>query len=141
MWEYRPTPASQRLRFIGGLLLTLAFLLVSRWIRGSLGLGLAINVVSVLVHLVLSLVLLAYLPNRASRWMDLLPGAIVASIGLIGMNVFTVVWLPHKLASLSETYGGLGVAVATLSYLTLLGYLLVASILANVMWQEYRSAA
>jgi hypothetical protein len=64
----------------------------------------------------------------------------VATTGVIGLNIFTVVWLPHKLASLSATYGALGVAVAALSYLALLGYLLVASILAKVMWHEYRTS-
>lgn len=141
MWEYQPTPPRQRLRFIGGLLLTLALLLATRWIRGQVAIGLAVNLTAIAVHLVLALVLLAYLPNRARSWTDLLPGAIVTSVGMIGLNVFTVVWLPHKLTKLSETYGGLGVAVATLSYLALLGYLLVASILTNVMWQEYRTAA
>ena len=141
MWEYQPTPARQRLRFIGGLLLTLAFLLVSRWIRAQLAIGVAINVLAVGVHLVLALVLMAFLPNRARHWSDLLPGALVASVGMIALNVFAVVWLPHKLATLSETYGALGVAVATLGYLALLGYLLVAAILTNVMWQEYRSAS
>jgi uncharacterized BrkB/YihY/UPF0761 family membrane protein len=82
--------------------------------------------------------LLAFLPNRAAHWRDLLPGALVASAGLVGINVFMVMWLPHKLASLSATYGALGVAVATLSFLALIGYLLVASILTNVIWQEYR---
>ena len=62
----------------------------------------------------------------------------MTSAGLVGINVFTVVWLPHKLASLSATYGALGVAVATLSFLALVGYLLVAAILTNVMWHEYR---
>ena len=40
---------------------------------------------------------------------------------MVVLNVFTVVWLPHKLASLSATYGALGVAVTTLGYLALLG--------------------
>ena len=66
-----------------------------------------------------------------------IPGVLVATVGLVGLNIFTVVWLPQELASLSATYGALGVAVATLSYLALLGYLL-ASILTNVIWHEYR---
>jgi uncharacterized BrkB/YihY/UPF0761 family membrane protein len=140
MWEYRPARARQRVRFVGGLLLTLAFLLVERWIRTDLALGILLRVATVAAHLGLALLLLAFLPNRASRWIDLLPGAVVTTAGL-ALNVFTVVWLPRKLASLSETYGALGVAVATLSYLALLGYLLVASILTNVMWQETRYAA
>jgi membrane protein len=138
MWEYHPAPARQRLRFIAGLLITLAYLLLTRWIRSDLAVGIVLQVVSIAAHLVLAVLLLAFLPNRASHWRDLVPGALVTSVGLIGINVFTVVWLPHKLASLSETYGALGIAVATLSYLALVGYLLVASILTNVMWHEYR---
>jgi uncharacterized BrkB/YihY/UPF0761 family membrane protein len=87
---------------------------------------------------VLALLLLAFLPNRAGRWSDLLPGALVATAGMVALNVFAVVWLPHKLASFSETYGALGVAVTTLGYLVLIGYLLVLSILTNVMYQEYK---
>jgi membrane protein len=138
MWEYHPAPARQRLRFIAGLLITLAYLLLTRWIRSDLAVGIVLQVVSIAAHLVLAVLLLAFLPNRASQWRDLVPGALVTTVGLIGINVFTVVWLPHKLASLSETYGALGVAVATLSYLAMVGYLLVASILTNVMWHEYR---
>ena len=96
------------------------------------------HVTSIAVHGALALLLLAFLPNRATRWHDLLPGALVATVGLVGLNVFAVVWLPHKLASLSETYGAIGVAVVTLGYLVLVGYLLVASILTNVMWHEYQ---
>jgi membrane protein len=138
MWEYQPTPARQRLRFIGGLLLTLAYLLLSRWIHTNVALDVVLHVVSIAAHVVLAVLLLAFLPNRANHWSDLVPGALVTSAGLVGINVFTVVWLPHKLASLSATYGALGVAVATLSFLALVGYLLVAAILTNVMWHEYR---
>jgi uncharacterized BrkB/YihY/UPF0761 family membrane protein len=138
MWEHAPTGASKRLRFMGGLVLVIAFIAVSRIIRSNLALGIMINVFGVAAHLGLALLLLAFLPNRATRWVDLLPGAIVAAAGLVALDVFTVVWLPHKLASLSETYGTMGVAVAILSYLALLGYLIVAAILTNVMWREYR---
>jgi uncharacterized BrkB/YihY/UPF0761 family membrane protein len=138
MWEYHPTPARERARFVGGLLLTLAYLLLSRWLRTGFAVGVVLHVVSIAAHVVLAVLLLAFLPNRAAHWRDLLPGALVASAGLVGINVFMVVWLPHKLASLSATYGALGVAVATLSFLALIGYLLVASILTNVIWQEYR---
>src|SRR5215213_3419736 len=51
MWDYQPTPARQRVRFIGGLLLTLAMLLVGRWVRTNLPLGIALQVVSIAVHL------------------------------------------------------------------------------------------
>jgi uncharacterized BrkB/YihY/UPF0761 family membrane protein len=138
MWEHAPTGASKRLRFMGGLVLVIAFIAVSRFVRSNLALGIMINLFGVAAHLGLALVLLAFLPNRATRWVDLLPGAIVAAAGLVALDVFTVVWLPHKLASLSETYGTMGVAVAILGYLALLGYLIVAAILTNVMWREYR---
>jgi membrane protein len=138
MWEYAPTGATRRLRFIAGLVLAIAFIAVGRVLRTNLALGLAVNTGNIAAHLGLALLLLAYLPNRATRWHDLLPGAIVTAAGLIGLDIFTVVWLPHKLASLSQTYGTMGVAIAVLSYLALLGYLLVASILTNVMWREYR---
>jgi membrane protein len=138
MWEYQPTRAAQRVRFLGGLLLTLVILLVGRWIRTSTALAVVVHITSIALHAVLALLLLAFLPNRATRWHDLLPGAFVATAGLVVLNVFAVVWLPHKLASLSETYGALGVVVTTLGYLVLLGYLLVVSILTNVMWREYQ---
>jgi membrane protein len=138
MWEYAPSGATRRLRFIAGLVLAIGFIAVGRVLRTNLALGLAVNIGNIAAHLGLALLLLAYLPNRATRWHDLLPGAIVTAAGLIGLDIFTVVWLPHKLASLSQTYGTMGVAIAVLSYLALLGYLLVAAILTNVMWREYR---
>jgi hypothetical protein len=122
MWDYQPTPALRRVRFLGGLLLTLVILLVGRWIRTSAALAVVVHITSIAVHGALAL-LLAFFPTgdalaRPPAWRA------VATAGLVGLNVFAVVRLPHKLASLSETYGALGVAVVTLGYLVLLGYLL-----------------
>jgi uncharacterized BrkB/YihY/UPF0761 family membrane protein len=66
---------------------------IERWIRTDLALGIVLRVATVAAHLALALLLLAFLPNRASRWIDLLPGAIVTTAGLLTLNVFTVVWL------------------------------------------------
>lgn len=62
---------------------------------------------------------------------DYLPGAIVASIGMQAIQVFSELYLIRKAQSFSDLYGGLGVAAVLLLWLFLLGRLIVGAVMLN----------
>jgi len=76
------------------------------------------------------------LPRRTSHWLDLVPGAALAAIGLSVVNVFAAVYIPARVESASELYGGLGVAFAVLFYLFLVAFLVVGMALVNSVWVD-----
>lgn len=76
------------------------------------------------------------LPRRTSHWLDLAPGAALAALGFSAVNVFAAVYIPAKVASASELYGGLGVAFAVLFYLFLVACLVVGMALVNSVWVD-----
>ena len=77
------------------------------------------------------------LPHRSTAPQWLLPGSIAAPIALSGLQVFANYYLPDKVARSSSLYGSLGVAVAVLFYLYLLGNIIVGSALVNAVWWDH----
>jgi len=130
--------ARARVRFIVGFVAFLGLLWFLAWVR-RLGpvLGLTGALVTVAVALALLVALSAALPHRAADPIHLLPGALVGGAAVIGLQVFTAVWVPRQLESYSDTYGAVGVAVALLAYLAILGNVLVLVPLANATWWDH----
>ncbi len=76
------------------------------------------------------------LPSGDVPWTGFLPGAVLLSIGLQGLHVFTAYFLEEKLAHASELYGALGLAATMLFYLFLIGRGFVwAAELNAVVWE------
>lgn len=78
------------------------------------------------------------MPRRCEEWYWLIPGAIVGAIGMSALQIFGSVYLPDKLASLSSTYGTLSIAIVLLSYLFIVGQVVVASAIASAVWFDLR---
>jgi membrane protein len=57
----------------------------------------------------------------------LLPGALLASTGLVALVIASVIWLPESIASSAEQFGLIGVGFALLSWLVVAGVVLVAA--------------
>jgi membrane protein len=74
------------------------------------------------------------LPRRTTRWTDLLPGALAAAVGFLGLNIASAVYFTDKLHKSSEVYGALGVAVTTLLYLFFVGQIVVVATIVNTIW-------
>jgi YihY family inner membrane protein len=74
------------------------------------------------------------LPRRATRLMDLVPGAIAAAVGFAALNIASAVYFTGKLQKSSEVYGTLGVVVTVLAYLFLIGQIIVVATLVNTIW-------
>jgi uncharacterized BrkB/YihY/UPF0761 family membrane protein len=125
-------------RFVGGLVFFLAFLVLMSWIR-RIGpvLGTAGFLSLLAASLVLFVLMSIALPHRGDDWVHLVPGALVGGAGTVGIQVFTAVWLPNEVASRSATYGALGIAIALLAYLALLGTVLIVVPVVNATWFEY----
>jgi uncharacterized BrkB/YihY/UPF0761 family membrane protein len=67
------------------------------------------------------------LPRRDVGWTGLLPGAVVAGVGLLFVNVFNVYVTTRLVEDRANTYGALGVAAALLFSLVLVGRVIVVS--------------
>jgi uncharacterized BrkB/YihY/UPF0761 family membrane protein len=145
VWEIPPNTVRRttkaRARFMGGFVVFLVLLWFLAWVRrvGPV-LGLTGALLIVVAALALLVALSAALPHRASDPLHLLPGAVVGGIAVIGLQVFTAVWVPRQLENYSNTYGTIGVAVALLVYLAILGNVLILVPLANATWWDHVSA-
>ena len=82
----------------------------------------------------------ARLPNAATGWLELVPGAVVVAVGLQAMHVFTVYFLGPKLESATQLYGIVGVVTTLLFWFYLGGRLIVAGATLNVEFTELRAA-
>jgi membrane protein len=80
------------------------------------------------------------LPNAATDWLDLVPGAVVVSVGLQAMHVFTVYFLGPKLESATQLYGVVGIVTTMLFWFYLGGRLIVSGATLNVELTAMRAA-
>jgi uncharacterized BrkB/YihY/UPF0761 family membrane protein len=78
------------------------------------------------------------LPNRASGWLDLVPGAALIALGLQAMHVFTAFFLGPKLMSATELYGLIGIMTTMLVWFYIAGRLVVAAATLNATSVERR---
>ena len=77
------------------------------------------------------------LGTREVGWKALLPGAIVAALGLEVLKAVGAFYVPRAVASASALYGTLGVVFATLAWLLFFGRLVVYACVVNVVrWEE-----
>ncbi len=116
--------------FIGGAATTTAL----RWLPGFLTpLGV---LVTFLVSVGLWLWTLRVLPNTKLPWRALLPGALLAAVGLEVLKVVGAYYVPKAVASSSQLYGSLGIVFAVLAWLLIFGRLVVYSAVLNVVRYE-----
>ena len=127
-------------RLAGSMLLFGVVLYVSMVVRrAGLVAGLAGSAANTLGVFVGFMGLSWILPRRCREWFWLLPGAVVGTLGFIGVQAFAAFYLPGKLANASATYGALGITLAVLTYLFMVGFMLWAMFLVNsVVWEHRR---
>jgi uncharacterized BrkB/YihY/UPF0761 family membrane protein len=71
-----------------------------------------------------------FLPHRGG-WQGLIPGAVLVGLATEALHLFTVYFLSTKVSHSSQLYGGLGAAAALLTWLYVLGRVLVGSAVLN----------
>lgn len=75
---------------------------------------------------------------EGATWKNFVPGAAIAAVGMLGIHLFTELYLLGKAASFSVLYGGLGVAAVLLLWLYFISRLVVASAVINATtWHRH----
>jgi uncharacterized BrkB/YihY/UPF0761 family membrane protein len=76
------------------------------------------------------------MPHAADAgWKDLIPGAVVFGIAVLGLHIFTVYWVANLIKRRSATYGAIGAALALLLWAYVFGRIMTASAVLNAsLW-------
>jgi uncharacterized BrkB/YihY/UPF0761 family membrane protein len=115
---------------------------VLTWLREAFGLGALAGVIGTLALTTgLALLVMRLLPSRAERWQDLLPGALLLSVGTQLVHVAVVFYFAPKLERSSELYGVLGVSAVLLVWLYVLARLATGAAFLNATIWERRYAS
>lgn len=78
------------------------------------------------------------LPHLRSAWYDLLPGSVAFGVTFAVLHAVGRVYIPRKLEHSSELYGVLGVAAVILTWLLIIGQVIVGAALTNAVWHDHR---
>jgi membrane protein len=118
-----------------------AFLAVRPLILGQLH-----GVVSEVATLAFSTLLWLLTPylmlGRRVSWQRLLPGAVLTAIGMAGVGIWSVIWMPHTLASSASQFGLIGIGFALLTWLIAIAGVIVVTSTGGAMiadrWSQSR---
>jgi membrane protein len=77
------------------------------------------------------------LPHAPVGARQLIPGAVLVALGTEVLHLLTTYWIGHLVARKSHTYGAIGVALAALLWVYVLGRIIVASAGVNAaLWRR-----
>lgn len=62
---------------------------------------------------------------RRVEWRRLIPTALLTSVGMTGLSIGSIVYMPEAIASSADRYGSIGIAIALVSWLVGTGFVLV----------------
>jgi uncharacterized BrkB/YihY/UPF0761 family membrane protein len=144
IWGVAPGRLASHVRaslaFTGGTLALIAAMLAASWVRGhAAAAGLAATMLVLAVPFGGWLVVTRALPNRASGWIELVPGAALFAVGEQAMHLFTAYFLGPKLASATQLYGLLGIVTTILFWFYWTGRLIIAAAILDVSFAERRA--
>jgi membrane protein len=78
--------------------------------------------------------------GRRIAWQRLLPGALLVGIGMTALSAVSLIYLPHSLSTSASRYGTIGIAFALLSWLILMGFVLVGTATGGAVALEWLEA-
>jgi uncharacterized BrkB/YihY/UPF0761 family membrane protein len=111
--------------------------LVGKMKEQSFLLGLIGVLLSAAIPAALWLVVSWHLPNRASSWKELVPGAVLFGVGVFVLHAITIYWIAREIENKTSTYGAIGAALALLLWAYLLGRVMTASAVLNMaLWEQ-----
>jgi membrane protein len=86
------------------------------------------TIASLLISAALWLVTPYLLLGRRLHWLRLLPVSVLSVIGMTGVGIWSVLWMPHTIASSAEQFGVIGIGFALLTwFVAVAGVLVVAA--------------
>ena len=97
-----------------------------------------VSLPSLVFYCVIGTLLLS--PEWPPRWRSAWPGGVLIALGMEGLHLAAVLYLPGKLSRASELYGALGVAAAVLVWLALIARLIVLGQVLNAVLAEREPA-
>jgi membrane protein len=71
--------------------------------------------------------------GRRLRWPQLLPSAILTAIGMAGVGVWSVIWMPHTLATSAKQFGVIGIGFAMLTWFVAVAFVVVIATTGGAM--------
>jgi uncharacterized BrkB/YihY/UPF0761 family membrane protein len=78
------------------------------------------------------------LPNRATRWEEVVPGAALFGVGALALHAITIYWIAREVEHKSDTYGAIGGALAILLWAYILGRIMAAAAVLNMaLWEQH----
>ena len=113
------------------------------WLNEQLGATSLLGVLGVTaVTTALALYAMWLLPHRASEPRELLPGALLAAVGMQAVQVAVVFYFAPRLGRAEETYGAFGTAATMLIWLYVLARLTTGAAFLNAtLWNRRQAAA
>ena len=145
IWDVAPPRIDKPLRasllFNGVTIGFIAAMAGARWVRDQDAIGgFAATMLVLGVAFGFWLLVSHRLPNVASGWLDLVPGAVVVAVGLQAMHLFTAYFLEPKLENATQLYGVVGVVTTLLFWFYVGGRLIIAAATLDVEFTAARAA-
>jgi membrane protein len=113
---------------------------LSRWVGSWADLAVLDGLVGLVLVFAWWLLLSMRLPHRDATWADLVPGALVMSVGLGAIALVGSYAIAPRLESSVSAYGALGIAATLLFGLYIVGRLVVFSAVVNATIWDRRAA-
>jgi membrane protein len=83
--------------------------------------------VTIALGTVLWLITPYLLLGRRTRWQRLIPSALLTAIGMTGVAIWSVIWMPRTLASSAAQFGVIGIGFAMLTWFVVAAAVIVAT--------------
>jgi membrane protein len=71
--------------------------------------------------------------GRRLHWLRLLPVAVLSVIGMTGVGIWSVLWMPHTIASSADQFGVIGIGFALLTWMVAVAGVLVVAATGGAM--------
>ncbi len=127
-WGLKPLGVRGRVFGIGGVVaISLELLLLS--LIGTVVKGTGSGVLHLVARLVVATLFWLFISwlllGRRIRWHSMLPGAVASGVGTVVVHCASGVYMPHVIATNAERYGAIGITFAIMTWLYIIGLVLV----------------
>jgi uncharacterized BrkB/YihY/UPF0761 family membrane protein len=144
VWDETPKklkPLKSSLAFTGGMCLVVVVVALTWWVRDQSALG-RIGLLAITMAPLAGLWFMVslWLPHGSASWLELLPGALLVSIGFQVTHGLVVTFFAPKLESAMSLYGALGLVTTLLFFMWLVGRIVVTAPILNSALHDERKA-